>query len=945
MSAASKTSSVLKYSLLPQVLPRFRELFGSGFSYFAYLMAQIYAMPGLLPDTHPYLQSENIGRFGIRHVIAAATSNLEFKREKSDQILFFFMILIGLVLLVLQLFGVMLALIAPDALAAPLSAYFGVPFQGQESQDIAFIMLDRVFGVPGIFDSCVTTSEPCYRLNEQNQFGDPLNTPQAPWPFHLALHQLFRFYNMGLLVIAVFVLIYYAIVIAAETAQTGTPFGKRFNTVWAPIRLVVAIGLLVPLSTGLSSSQYIILYAAKFGSNMATNGWLIFNRTMGDEQKGLLAGSKAVGTPNAPNLTELVSFMALAKSCEIIENEKIRYNDEAPLTDDGRNNGQGDCVDDKKRAVKPYIVRSALEEENFLPWDGTTYQQALEFSNNGDILIRFGDRNECKYTSLPGNVNATCGDLIFEAKALAEPGAQTVQEGYYELAKEMWSDDKLAEGVRPFIETYFPDDGSFSDAQSDSEKLKMATLVQKYKTGETVDGGSTPTNFQNDIIERGREAAENGSWEMPDQLLARGWGGAGIWYNRIADVTGAFVGASRNLPNPAYKPTIMEMVGIANRQTLERVEPKELYDPSKIRDSDSFFEDYGEQENAARVYNQIFNHTITDTQNINVTAQETNPIVAAINFLLGTEGLFSMTNPENRDVHPLSLLAGLGKGLIESSVFMLGFGTIGGGACALGAGGNTGCQVMGIGYGIAGLGLTVGFVLFYVIPFLPFVYFFFAVGGWVKGIFEAMVGAPLWALGHLRIDGNGLPGEGAINGYYLVFEVFIRPILILFGFLGGVLIFGAMAAVLNDIWTTVVENVSGGDPLSFDDAQGLSDYLEVARGAVDRLFFTILYAIIIYMVALSSFKLIDLVPNGILRWMGSNASSFGDTNQDVAGNLTQYAAIGGGMIFQQGLGGIEGGFRGANQAGMAQRQLAAAEETARNSRNAGAGAAGSGGNQ
>ena len=128
MSAASKTSSVLKYSLLPQVLPRFRELFGSGFSYFAYLMAQIYAMPGLLPDTHPYLQSENIGRFGIRHVIAAATSNLEFKREKSDQILFFFMILIGLVLLVLQLFGVMLALIAPDALAAPLSAYFGVPF-------------------------------------------------------------------------------------------------------------------------------------------------------------------------------------------------------------------------------------------------------------------------------------------------------------------------------------------------------------------------------------------------------------------------------------------------------------------------------------------------------------------------------------------------------------------------------------------------------------------------------------------------------------------------------------------------------------------------------------------------------------------------------------------------------------------------------------------------
>lgn len=233
---------------------------------------------------------------------------------------------------------------------------------------------------------------------------------------------------------------------------------------------------------------------------------------------------------------------------------------------------------------------------------------------------------------------------------------------------------------------------------------------------------------------------------------------------------------------------------------------------------------------------------------------------------------------------------------------------------------------MGLAYGIAGLGLTVGFVLFYVIPFLPFVYFFFAVGGWVKGIFEAMVGAPLWALGHLRIDGNGLPGEGAMNGYYLIFEVFIRPLLILFGFLAGILVFGAMASVLNEIWGTVVENVSGNSAEDTIQREGLDYYLDIARGAVDRLFFTILYAIIMYMMALSSFKLIDMIPNNILRWMGSSASSFGDTNTDVAGNLTQYAAIGGGMVFQQGLGGIQGGFQGANSSLRARAQLAATQE-------------------
>ena len=101
-------------------------------------------------------------------------------------------------------------------------------------------------------------------------------TPSSfPWPFHDALHALYEFYSIGLLVIAMFIVLYFVVVIVAETAQTGVPFGKRFNTVWAPLRLVIAIGLLVPIGYGLNSAQYIVLYAAKYGSNFATNGWLI----------------------------------------------------------------------------------------------------------------------------------------------------------------------------------------------------------------------------------------------------------------------------------------------------------------------------------------------------------------------------------------------------------------------------------------------------------------------------------------------------------------------------------------------------------------------------------------------------------------------------------------------------------------------------------------------
>ena len=45
------------------------------------LMAQIYAMAGLLPPNHPYLNPENKGRYGVRHVIAEAANNLQLNKH------------------------------------------------------------------------------------------------------------------------------------------------------------------------------------------------------------------------------------------------------------------------------------------------------------------------------------------------------------------------------------------------------------------------------------------------------------------------------------------------------------------------------------------------------------------------------------------------------------------------------------------------------------------------------------------------------------------------------------------------------------------------------------------------------------------------------------------------------------------------------------------------
>lgn len=95
--------------------------------------------------------------------------------------------------------------------------------------------------------------------------------------------------------------------------------------------------------------------------------------------------------------------------------------------------------------------------------------------------------------------------------------------------------------------------------------------------------------------------------------------------------------------------------------------------------------------------------------------------------------------------------------------------------------------------------------------------------------------------------------------------------------------------------------------------------------AIDKLFYTVMYAMIMYMMGMSSFKLIDLIPNQMMRWLGTNVSSFSDNTGDPAQQLTQQVGMTGGMMMgqvTQGMQGAMGGLKGmAGGAGLGQGGL------------------------
>lgn len=851
--------SIIKAAILPGLWPRLKDLFGSGFAHIAYLIAQIYAAVRLLPQDHPYLKPDNLGRFGIRHVIAQASNNLVFSRKNIDQLLIFTLILIGIFLLIGQFIILVMALINQPAFAQAaastsggIAALFGTPEIGT-NHDIVFRVMDRVFGIPGIFNSCISLAD----TQCTNIHGDAVFTPAIyPFPLHDALHGLFKYYSQGLMIVGGIVILYFVVTIIGETAVTGTPFGQRFNKAWAPVRLIVFFGLITPIGQyGLNGGQHIVLHVAKYSSNFATNGWIHFNKILTGSRNEKIAQfwspERMIANPTIPELGSFVEFMYVAKTCEAL-------------------------LDSTAEPIDAYVMGGGILKDGAnskLLSSFSSLEEIKNYSSYSDIRIAFGHYDAKRHAHRPGHVNAVCGSITLPITDLKEPASIAIQENYVELIKAIYTDQAMTNSATCFAKSKMP------SRQANNCTLPTPTTLKGFYD-------LFHARFVNDVATNNaiQKQIDNANFAGPEGLKELGWGGAGIWYNTIAEMNGAVSTAVYNLPKIRSFPTIMQKVEKARAANLTNIDVAEKYNPHMMGKKITTLSQI-EREYAAAMYQSYKMWTLSDVKTTNQNEITTNAFIDTVNFLMGTGGLFSML--ENQDVNPMAQLSMIGKEMIEAAVGAI---AVTGGAKLLGIFKTplqgTADIVSGFMVSIASVSLLMGFMLFYVLPILPFVYFMFAAGAWVKSVFEAMVAMPLWAIAHIRIDGEGLPGRDASNGYYLLLEIFLRPILIVFGLIAAILLFSAMAMGLNDVYLLVIDTAYGGDnPLR---ATGTRSAFELSThlDSISTFFYTGTYTVMIYIIGTTSFKMIDLVPKSIMRWMGVSVSTFQESMGDPAATMS-----------------------------------------------------------
>lgn len=677
--------------------------------------------------------------------------------------------------------------------------------------------------------------------NSVYYFKDGSTVVDQPSVIEMGFRMMLGFFSNAMLIIASLLLLYHLIVMVAETAHTGKIGGKEANQLWAPIRLVVAIGLLVPLSndTGLNSGQYIVMQIAKWGSGLASQTWKLF-------AEGLVTDGKMPGPP-VPRVYELGLNTISSYVCMELAN----YYNRKPGVPDSDN---PDIIEDPQGSILDPGGKEFFKNELYANVCGTIQHKVQE------------------------DAPAAPGKSDYDAEIirhLIELNDQSFEKG--------------REKLKPFariLAKYFR--SSYTGELPNSTELKK--VLAEFQQG-FIDAlkGKTPNQKYKNIVTEIQKAAET-----------QGWASAGAWFFAVTRAQGALVTGGTTIPEASGPEEVLvrypDEIGASYQNYLdwlakspELAVPKEpIYDKDKgmtFSPSEEAGQTMENLRNTGKAtIDELFK--LLDRFASYVGLWEEGPVRAFGDLGASKNPFGEIANFGQRKIRlgldylGLALLGHTGAGLLQSALGWMSDTRHPFSKSVTSFVSKFGAAAVAIIMIVATLFLLAGIVLGFIVPLFPFSRFFFAILTWIGTIIEAMICIPFFALAHLTPKGEGFAGPNAKTGYYLIFQIFIRPVLIIFGLVAAMIMFYVAAKFLNAMF--------------YEATAGINAYSGDAMLFVQKLIYSLIYAALIYLIANMTTKMMDHIPKQALRWMGTSAPEESYEGQDTF--VTLAGVLGGQQI-------------------------------------------------
>lgn len=156
--------------------------------------------------------------------------------------------------------------------------------------------------------------------------------------------------------------------------------------------------------------------------------------------------------------------------------------------------------------------------------------------------------------------------------------------------------------------------------------------------------------------------------------------------------------------------------------------------------------------------------------------------------------------------------------------------------------------------------LYIGYFMSIFLPMVPFMVFTLAVIGWLIAVVESVVAAPLWMVMHMTPESNDSFIGSQQQGYLLLLSVFFKPILTVLGLLLSMIMLRPIMDLVN------LGFIGSLNTIQANSTTGIASYFG----------FMLVYAFITLSVFMTVFALPQDMSDRVLKWISAGIGSLGE---------------------------------------------------------------------
>jgi defect in organelle trafficking protein DotA len=661
--------------------------------------------------------------------------------------------------------------------------------------------------------------------------------------------ELFRIFNIIVFTLGSILLSYTTIVSMINTAQEGEVMGRKWSSLWLPLRSALGMGVLLPLSSGYSLIQVMMMWVVLQGIGAANELWYTL---LSLSEKGYSINISPTKPPFATDPTlaaEMKPIIDLIFASTICKNFL-----------------NSTALAGAQQAITIYTVPQCAASSE---------------------CVNIGIQN-----SLYPDLTNACGSFTFSLPAGADPAL--VQQAVSALTTALYSADQAVNGAVNYAldsvlapKTPALMHGGEMLNTTLAAQQKFATLLsqsipaQLFNQIEENYYLSIPTTFKSGghSTKTATIAQQNGwlfmgsyyyllSNSLQDSVTQTGGHSSGIfstfkntWENRTKttykNTIETFPSASPSSSSADNTPPLASVsqinaktAGIVYQSLSDYLaivaaipSPTGPVAPTVPDDVSTHSFNSGFLNAIFHPINKFFSKVATQFMNY-LTTNSPDPLMAIRNV-----GVAIMSTIENGFIVAIgvvmatSLLGSIGSAFASLAFAIESF-------IAL---------IFPIATALAALLWSAGALMGLYLPLIPYLLFLFGGIGWIIGVVESMVAAPIVALGIATPSQNEHFGT-ATPAVMLITSLFLRPALMVIGFVAASKLFVVAIQILNLTFLSVAT------------AQGITTNL----GLLSSIALVVTYSGIVITLTHKSFSLIHHVPDKVLRWIGGQGEQLGE---------------------------------------------------------------------